>query len=87
MLALLWRQYSSGGEDYKKTLNKLSPEEANKYKVIIKHTPTEGLDYLGKTEVGCIILDIMLPEMDGFQVLRKIRENLSVPVIMLTARV
>ena len=46
-----------------------------KYEIIIKHTPEEGLDYLGKNIVDIIILDIMLPGMDGFQVLRKIREN------------
>ena len=33
-----------------------------------------------------IILDIMLPDMDGFQCLRKIRESHQTPVIMLTAR-
>ena len=57
-----------------------------KYKIIAKHTPEEGLEYLEKKEASVIILDIMLPGMDGFQVLRKIRENLSTPVIMLTAR-
>ena len=57
-----------------------------KYKIVAKHTPEEGLEYLGKKEASVIILDIMLPGMDGFQVLRKIRENLSTPVIMLTAR-
>ena len=57
-----------------------------KYNIIIKHNPIEGLDYLEKNEVNLIILDIMLPEMDGFQVLQKIRNTLSIPVIMLTAR-
>ena len=57
-----------------------------KYEVIAKYTPNEGLDYLDKHNADLIILDIMLPEMDGFQVLRKIREKLSIPVIMLTAR-
>ena len=57
-----------------------------KYTVIAKHTPEEGLKHLEKKEVNVIILDIMLPGMDGFQVLRKIRENISTPVIMLTAR-
>ena len=56
------------------------------YEIITMHTPEEGLDFLKKNEVAIIILDIMLPGMDGFQVLRKIREGLSVPVIMLTAR-
>jgi len=57
-----------------------------KYNIIAKHTPEEGLVYLDKNEVNVIILDIMLPGMDGFQVLRKIREDLSTPIIMLTAR-
>ena len=57
-----------------------------KYDIIVKHTPEEGLGYLEKKEANVIILDIMLPGMDGFQVLRKLRENLSTPVIMLTAR-
>ena len=60
--------------------------KAQKYEVIAKHTPEEGLNYLGENIVDLIILDIMLPNMDGFQVLRKIREALSIPVIMLTAR-
>ena len=57
-----------------------------KYDIVAKHTPEEGLEHLEKKEANVIILDIMLPGMDGFQVLRKIRENLSIPVIMLTAR-
>jgi DNA-binding response OmpR family regulator len=57
-----------------------------KYNIIAKHTPEEGLIYLNNNEVSVIILDIMLPGMDGFQVLRKIREDLSTPIIMLTAR-
>ena len=58
-----------------------------KYEIIAIHDPKEGLTYLDKnTDINVIILDIMLPGMDGFQVLRKIRENLSIPVIMLTAR-
>ena len=56
------------------------------YKIISKNIPVEGLDYLKKNTVDIIILDIMLPEMDGFQVLRRIRKTLSIPVIMLTAR-
>ena len=59
---------------------------SKKYKLIIKHNPLSGLEYLEKNEINLIILDIMLPEMDGFQVLQKIRNNHSTPVIMLTAR-
>ncbi len=58
-----------------------------KYEVIAIHDPKKGLAYLDKnSDINVIILDIMLPGMDGFQVLRKIRENLSIPVVMLTAR-
>jgi len=57
-----------------------------KFDIEIKHTPEEGLSYLEKEDIDLIILDIMLPGMDGFQILRKIRERLSTPVIMLTAR-
>jgi DNA-binding response OmpR family regulator len=57
-----------------------------KYDIIIKHTPEGGLEYLEQGKANIIILDIMLPGMDGFQVLRKIREKISIPVIMLTAR-
>ena len=57
-----------------------------KYNIVAKHTPEKGLEHLEKKGADAIILDIMLPGMDGFQVLRKIRENSAIPVIMLTAR-
>jgi len=57
-----------------------------KYSIIIKHDPIEALEFLKTNKIDIIILDIMLPGMDGFQVLRKIRHKLSTPVIMLTAR-
>ena len=58
-----------------------------KYEIVAIHDPEKGLAYLEKNnDINVIILDIMLPGMDGFQVLRKIRENLSIPVVMLTAR-
>jgi len=56
------------------------------YKVITQNNPLEGIVYLEKNTVDIIILDIMMPEIEGFQVLRKIREFSSTPVIMLTAR-
>ncbi len=45
-----------------------------------------GLELAEKGGYSLIILDIMLPELNGFEVLRRIRKNSSVPVIMLTAR-
>jgi len=49
-------------------------------------TGPEGLDQLGRSPVDLVILDVMLPELSGFEVLRRIRALSRVPVIMLTAR-
>jgi len=48
--------------------------------------PLEGLDHLRAHGADLIVLDVMLPEMDGFEVCRKIRRDSEVPIIMLTAR-
>ncbi|MFW2405661.1 MAG: response regulator transcription factor, partial [Gammaproteobacteria bacterium] len=48
--------------------------------------PSVGLEKLAAAEPDLVILDVMLPEMDGFEVCRKIRKTSSVPIIMLTAR-
>lgn len=52
-------------------------------------TAENGMSALGivSTEVlDCAILDVMMPELNGFQLLKKIREKSNIPVIMLTAR-
>jgi DNA-binding response OmpR family regulator len=52
-------------------------------------TATDGLlaaDLVVKRRFDLIILDVMLPSLSGFDVLKRIRERLTVPVIMLTAR-
>ncbi len=48
--------------------------------------PGEGLALLEKSLPDLVILDIMLPGMDGFEVCRRIRKEHAVPIIMLTAR-
>ncbi len=48
--------------------------------------PEEGLKILKQRSPDLIILDIMLPSMDGFEVCKKIRYISSIPIIMLTAR-
>ncbi len=48
--------------------------------------PEEGLKLLEQLNPDLIILDVMLPSMDGFEVLRTIRKTKNTPVIMLTAR-
>ena len=39
-----------------------------------------------KNKIGIILLDVMMPKLDGWSVLRQIRQNSKVPIIMLTAR-
>ncbi len=49
-------------------------------------TPSAGFAKLEKKSYDAVILDVMLPEMDGFDVCRKIRRTSDIPIIMLTAR-
>jgi len=59
------------------------------WKLIQVNTGEEGLEVLGREGADCVILDIMLPAMDGFKALKKIRADESLrglPVIMCTAR-
>lgn len=46
----------------------------------------EAVDKFGSQDFDLVILDVMLPGLDGFQVLQRIREKSTVPVIMLTAK-
>lgn len=55
------------------------------YVVDIAHTGSEGLEMASSGKFQAIILDIMMPGMDGFEVLRKLRQTSDVPVLMLTA--
>ncbi len=48
--------------------------------------PHTGLELLRKEGPDLVILDVMLPDQDGFEVCRNIRKTSAVPVIMLTAR-
>lgn len=56
------------------------------YSVSAVHTGPEGVKTATEEPWDAVILDVMLPEMDGFEVLRRIRERSGVPVLMLTAR-
>ena len=48
--------------------------------------PSEGLSLLRSGQFDAAILDVMLPEMDGFALCRTIRQESDIPIIMLTAR-
>lgn len=55
---------------------------------VVAHGGFEGLRLLEENKDACslIILDVMMPDLDGFQVLQKIRGKSNVPVLMLTAK-
>ena len=62
---------------------------SHNYHISIFNNPLLAIDaLLKKSHIVCdlVILDIMMPDLDGFQVLRKIRESSNVPVIMLSAK-
>ena len=61
--------------------------EQEGYDVSIARTGTEGLDAASRRAPDLVVLDVRLPEMDGFEVLRRLRATGSkAPVLMLTAR-
>ena len=57
------------------------------YDVEAVHTGPEGVERATGATWSAVILDLMLPGLDGFEVLKKIRHTSDVPVLMLTARV
>ena len=57
------------------------------YEVILAGNGEEAIDLFFKEKsIALIILDVMMPKMDGWTALKTIREHSKVPVIMLTAR-
>jgi len=59
---------------------------ANGYIVHTAATATAGLTDLGRRAPGAVILDVMLPDLDGFETCRRMRAVSDVPILMLTAR-
>jgi len=58
-------------------------------KVLTAFDGQEGIDMLSRDRPDLIILDIMMPRMDGFEVLKRLKqsqETMDIPVIMLTAK-
>src|SRR5882757_4788253 len=56
------------------------------YDVTTVHTGPEGVERATEEQWHAVILDFMLPGLDGFEVLKRIRHSSDVPVLMLTAR-
>ncbi|HYH13555.1 MAG TPA: response regulator transcription factor [Thermomicrobiales bacterium] len=60
--------------------------QADGYAVITADRGVKALDLIADERPDLVILDLMMPEMDGFETLRRMRRFSSTPVIMLTAR-
>jgi DNA-binding response OmpR family regulator len=62
------------------------PLERDGFRVVPAHDGEEALDRFGQERVDLVVLDVMLPRLDGLEVCRKLRATSSVPILMLTAR-
>ncbi|MEN6437048.1 MAG: response regulator transcription factor [Syntrophobacter sp.] len=60
--------------------------ESEGFEVAVAHDGKEGHDRAFSSDYTLVVLDVMLPTMSGFEVLRGIRSQSAVPIVMLTAR-
>ncbi|MFJ5963685.1 MULTISPECIES: response regulator transcription factor [unclassified Bacillus (in: firmicutes)] len=75
-------------EDEKKIARVISLElEYEGYEVTMKDTGMKGLQALEEDSFDLVLLDVMLPELSGLEVLRRVRKtNTATPIILITAR-
>ncbi len=67
---------------------KLNLEMIKKFKVFVATNGKDGIKTAIRKKPDLILLDIMMPQIDGFEVLRSLKENIkttAIPVVMLTA--
>ncbi len=71
-----------------KEIGELLSEHLNGYgmSVVCATKPSEAFDVLKKEEFDLVVLDIMLPEMNGFEVCKKIKSEYALPIIISSAR-
>ena len=60
--------------------------ELSGFEVDMEHSGDTGLDKALKNDFDLIILDLMLPGIDGFEICRRIREQKNIPVLMVSAK-
>ena len=56
------------------------------YNILKAYDGIEAIDILEKEEVNLLVLDVMMPRMDGIRATLKIREKNSIPIIILSAK-
>ncbi|MDO5155016.1 MAG: response regulator [Eubacteriales bacterium] len=60
-------------------------KDERNYKLVCTNSGKEALSLLEEQNIDLVLLDVKMPEMDGFETLEKIQEKYSVPVVFLTA--
>ncbi|MBM7616104.1 response regulator transcription factor [Alkaliphilus hydrothermalis] len=60
--------------------------EINGFSVDIQHQGDEGLKQAKEENYDLIILDVMLPELDGFEICKQIRRDMDIPILMISAK-
>ena len=60
--------------------------EINDYEVTIEHDGAKGLEAALKDEFDLVILDLMLPGMDGYEICKNIRSKKDIPIIIVSAK-
>lgn len=56
------------------------------YRIFAAHTGRQALDCVRQNDIDLVLMDIMMPEMDGIAATAKLREDYNIPVILLTAK-
>ena len=62
------------------------PLERDGFRVVQARDGQEALEHFGREHVDLVVLDVMLPKVDGLEVCKRLRAESMVPIIMLTAR-
>src|ERR671925_1451895 len=62
------------------------PLERDGYRVVQARDGEEALERFAEEDVDLVVLDVMLPKLDGLEVCKRLRGESAVPIIMLTAR-
>ena len=60
--------------------------ELSGFEVILENDGRKGLETALKQEVQLVLLDLMLPGLDGFEICRQIREEKDIPILMVSAK-
>jgi two-component system KDP operon response regulator KdpE len=73
-------------KDFLRILNTAFQVYRPGYTLLAAHSGKDALTAVAKDSPDLVLLDVMLPDMDGFEICQRIREHSSVPIVMLTAR-